>query len=53
MPDPDTQALFEAARGYEVGFYLGYCERLEGQGGTQHHGQLAGSEGLTKGNCEP
>ena len=27
MPGPETQVLFDAAREYQLGFYLGYCER--------------------------
>ena len=38
MPGPDTLPLFEAAREYQIGFYLGYCERIAGRQGADHLG---------------
>lgn len=34
MPGPETQALFDAARKLNVGFYLGYAELTEEEGRT-------------------
>lgn len=38
MPGPETQALFDTARAYRIGFYLGYCERIPGRNGADHIG---------------
>ncbi|MFT5115758.1 MAG: putative amidohydrolase [Candidatus Azotimanducaceae bacterium] len=38
MPGPDTQVLFDTAREYQLGFYLGYCERTSYQSETSHFG---------------
>lgn len=35
MPSPATQPLFDAARRYGIGFYLGYAELLREAGGTR------------------
>ena len=33
MPSPETLPLFELARSKGIGFYLGYAERTEEEGG--------------------
>ncbi|SMF25479.1 Predicted amidohydrolase [Tistlia consotensis] len=38
LPGPETQPLFDAARDWGVGFYLGYCERVPGREGADHLG---------------
>lgn len=38
MPGPETAPLFEAAREWGIGFYLGYAERAEGTSGAHHLG---------------
>jgi predicted amidohydrolase len=35
MPSPATQPLFDAARRYGIGFYLGYAERVQEAGVTR------------------
>jgi predicted amidohydrolase len=35
MPGPDTQALFDRAREYGIGFYLGYAEKTVEDGKTR------------------
>lgn len=35
MPGPDTQALFDRAREYGIGFYLGYAEKTVENGKTR------------------
>jgi N-carbamoyl-D-amino-acid hydrolase len=37
MPGPDTQALFDAAKKFGIGFYLGFAERVEQDGKTHHY----------------
>ena len=41
LPGPETRALFDAARGHGIGFYLGYCERIPGRSGADHLGYNA------------
>ncbi|MBI1218149.1 MAG: N-carbamoyl-D-amino-acid hydrolase [Rhodobacteraceae bacterium] len=38
MPGPETQPLFDAARAFGIGFYLGYCEMIPGRTGAHHLG---------------
>jgi N-carbamoyl-D-amino-acid hydrolase len=35
MPGPETQKLFDVAKDYGIGFYLGYCEKTV-EGGKAH-----------------
>jgi N-carbamoyl-D-amino-acid hydrolase len=37
MPGPETRRLFETASGFGIGFYLGYCEKVEEKGGTHRY----------------
>lgn len=37
MPSPETQPLFDRARDLGIGFYLGYAERAEEDGGIHHY----------------
>ena len=37
MPGPETQRLFDAAAAFEMGFYLGYAERIEADGAKHHY----------------
>ncbi len=41
LPGPETAPLFERARRYGIGFYLGYCERHPERGGADHLGYNA------------
>lgn len=36
MPGPETAPLFERAREYGIGFYLGYAEQIRENGGVRH-----------------
>lgn len=38
MPGPETQPLFDAAKAFGIGFYLGYCEAIPGRAGASHLG---------------
>ena len=37
MPNPQVQPLFDAARRYAMGFYLGYAELVQEDGRTHHY----------------
>ena len=37
MPGPETRRLFEAASEAGIGFYLGYCEKIEEAGATHRY----------------
>lgn len=38
MPSEVTRPLFDAAREFGIGFYLGYCEKIGGPGAAHHLG---------------
>ncbi|HEY5701119.1 MAG TPA: nitrilase-related carbon-nitrogen hydrolase, partial [Gammaproteobacteria bacterium] len=37
MPDENTQPLFDAAKEYGIGFYLGYAEKANEDNGTHYY----------------